>query len=168
MDLLPLHLNAFVTNSINRIWQKGYCMTPNHCILWASQSCLTLCNSVQAPLSMIFSRQGYWKELPFPISGDFPDVEIEPTSPALAGGFFYYWVAGKSIWFLILGPEKQWNFCLVVWDICYGTLKAHIKILTLLRPSWRELVTVLQLTSLAKVLAYSWQQLSVENKDACR
>ena len=135
---------------------------------FCEQSCLTLCNSMQAPLSMRFSRQGYWRELPFPTSGDFLDVEIEPMSTALAGGFFYHWATEKSIWLLILHPEKQWNFCLVVWDICYGTLKAHIKILTLLRPSWRELVMVLQLTSLAKVLAYSWQQLSVENKDACR
>ena len=43
---------------------------------------------LQAPLSMEFSRQEYWNVLPFPSPGDLPDPEIEPGSPALAGGFF--------------------------------------------------------------------------------
>ena len=42
----------------------------------------------QAPPSMGFSRQEYWSGLPFPSPGDLPDTEIEPVSPALAGGFF--------------------------------------------------------------------------------
>ena len=45
----------------------------------------------QAPLSMGFSRQGYWSGLPCPPPGDLPDPGIEPASlvsPALAGGFF--------------------------------------------------------------------------------
>ena len=42
----------------------------------------------QTPLSMEFSRQEDWSELPFPPLGDIPDLEIEPVSPALAGGFF--------------------------------------------------------------------------------
>ena len=33
------------------------------------------------PLSIGFSRQGYWSRLPFPSPGDLPDPEIEPTSP---------------------------------------------------------------------------------------
>ena len=37
----------------------------------------------QAPLSMGFSRQEYWSELPFPSPGDLPDPGIEPGSPAL-------------------------------------------------------------------------------------
>ena len=37
----------------------------------------------QAPLSMGFSRQGYWSGLPFPAPGDFPDSGTEPGSPAL-------------------------------------------------------------------------------------
>ena len=41
----------------------------------------------QAPQSMEFSRQEYWSELPFPSPGDLPSPDIEPTSPALAGGF---------------------------------------------------------------------------------
>ena len=37
----------------------------------------------QAPLSMGFSRQGYWSGLPFPSPGDLPNPGIEPGSPAL-------------------------------------------------------------------------------------
>ena len=57
------------------------------------QLCPTLRNPMavacQAPLSMGFSRQGYWSELHFP--GDLPDPKIKVTSlksPALSGGFF--------------------------------------------------------------------------------
>ena len=43
-------------------------------------------------LSMGFSRQEYWSELPIPPPGDLPDPGIKPASPAgapaLAGGFF--------------------------------------------------------------------------------
>ena len=42
----------------------------------------------QAPLSMGFPRQEYWSALPFPSPGELPDPGMEPTSPALAGGFF--------------------------------------------------------------------------------
>ena len=42
----------------------------------------------QAPPSMGFSRQEYWSGLPSPSPGDLPDPGIEPTSLALAGGFF--------------------------------------------------------------------------------
>ena len=37
----------------------------------------------QAPLSMEFSRQEYWSELPFPSPGDLPNPGTEPRSPAL-------------------------------------------------------------------------------------
>ena len=42
----------------------------------------------QAPPSMGFSRQEYWTGLPFPTPGEPPNSGIEPTFPALAGGFF--------------------------------------------------------------------------------
>ena len=45
----------------------------------------------QVPLSMGFSRQEHWSELPCPPSGDLPNPGIKLTSlaaPALAGGFF--------------------------------------------------------------------------------
>ena len=39
------------------------------------------CVAHQAPLSMEFSRQQYWCELPCPPAEDLPDLGIEPTSP---------------------------------------------------------------------------------------
>ena len=54
----------------------------------------TGCNS-QAPLSTEFSRQEYYSGLPFPPPGSLPDPEIEPASPALAGGFFITELPGK-------------------------------------------------------------------------
>ena len=56
-----------------------------------AQSCLTLCNPVdcspQAPQFVGFFRQEYWSGLPFCFPGDFPDIGMEITSPALACGF---------------------------------------------------------------------------------
>ena len=52
----------------------------------------------QAPLSVEFSRQEYWSQLPFPTPADLPDPGIEPkspASPALAGGFFTTELPGK-------------------------------------------------------------------------
>ena len=37
---------------------------------------------------MGFSRQEYWRGLPFPSPGDLPNTGIEPMSPILAGRFF--------------------------------------------------------------------------------
>ena len=53
-----------------------------------------------APLSMGFSRQEYWSELPFPTPGVLSDPRIEPASPvspALAGGLFTTVQPGKPI-----------------------------------------------------------------------
>ena len=41
----------------------------------------------QAPLSMEFSRQGYWRGLLFPSPEDLPHPRIEPASPVAPGGF---------------------------------------------------------------------------------
>jgi len=49
----------------------------------------------QALLSKGFLRQEYWSGLPFPSPGDPPDPGLEPTSPALAGGFFTAEPLGK-------------------------------------------------------------------------
>ena len=59
-----------------------------------AQSCPTLCDFMvcSPPVSSVkeFSRQEYWRVLPFPIPGDLPNPVIKPKSlvaPALAGGF---------------------------------------------------------------------------------
>ena len=54
--------------------------------------------ALQAPLSMEFSRQGYWNSLPFPTPGDLSHLGTEPlslASPGLAGGFFTTVSPGK-------------------------------------------------------------------------
>ena len=50
----------------------------------------------QAPLSVGFFRHQYWSGLPFPPPRDLSVPGIEPTSPALAGGFFTTEPHGKS------------------------------------------------------------------------
>ena len=46
---------------------------------------------------MGFPKQEYWSGLPLPSPGDLPDPGIEPTSPALAGGFFTTAPYGKPL-----------------------------------------------------------------------
>ena len=52
-----------------------------------TQSCLTLCDpmdcSLQAPLSMGFSRQEYWSGLLCPSLGDLSNSGIKPRSLTL-------------------------------------------------------------------------------------
>jgi len=53
-----------------------------------AQSCRTLCDPMdsslhQAPLSMGFSGQEYWSELPVPSPGNLPNPGIEPRSLTL-------------------------------------------------------------------------------------
>ena len=73
------------------------------------QSCAMLWTvACQTPLSMGFSKQEYWSELPCPPPGDLPEPGIKPvslTSPALAGGFFT-----TSSWEAHYGPDAL--YCL--------------------------------------------------------
>ena len=71
----------------------GVCVGVWVCVCGCVCVC-TLCNplgcSLQAPLSMEFSRQEYWSGLPFlpPRGLSNPGIEpVSPASPALAGGF---------------------------------------------------------------------------------
>ena len=50
----------------------------------------------QAPLSGEFSRQGYWRGLPFPSPGDLPDPGIEPRSPALQADSLPIWATREA------------------------------------------------------------------------
>ena len=61
------------------------------CAVLSNLSHVLLCDTVQAPLSVGFSKQEYWSGLPFLPPRDLPDPGVEPASlmsPALAGGFF--------------------------------------------------------------------------------
>ena len=62
-------------------------------LLLVAKSCPTLSQphglvARQAPLSTGFPRQEYWSGWPFPPPEELSNLSIEPTSPALAGGFF--------------------------------------------------------------------------------
>ena len=85
------------------------------------QSCPTLATlwtvAHQAPLSMEFSRQGYWSGLPLPPPGDLPDPGIQPESllsPALAGRFFTTsatWETTIPLLLLLLNPFSRVRLC---------------------------------------------------------
>ena len=76
----------------------------------------------QAPLSMGFSRVAmHWSGLPCPPPGDLPNPGIELVSlksPALAGRFFFFFLAGRFftylVWpgkpLLVVFPCKPFNF----------------------------------------------------------
>ena len=80
---------------------KSFITAPNlcaKCVLCdkSLQLCLNLCHAMdwsvahQAPLSMGFSKQEYWRGLLCPPPGDLLTQELNShlISPALAGGFF--------------------------------------------------------------------------------
>ena len=95
-----------------------------------AQSCLTL---YQAPLSMGFSRQGYWSGEPFPPPGDLPDPGIEPVSPALQADSSPLSYQGISTIHNTnsLNPASHrptlgaWNLVLTVWFGWFGLRREH-------------------------------------------
>ena len=50
----------------------------------------------QVPLSIEFSRQEYWSELPYLSPGDDPNPGVEPRSPALQADFLPSELSGKQ------------------------------------------------------------------------
>ena len=58
----------------------------------------------QAPLSMGFSRQEYWSELPCPPPGDLPDPGIKPTS--LMSPFTSLICSYKNIFHIFMQKRK--------------------------------------------------------------
>ena len=73
-----------------------------------AQSCLTLYDPMgcQIPLSIRFSRQEYWNELPCPPSGDLLDSGIKPRSPALQADSLPSEPSGK--------PRYYDNLCKII------------------------------------------------------
>ena len=68
-----------------------------------SQSCLTICNptdcSPQAPLSMGFSRQEYWSNLPLPSPEDLPNLGIKSWSLALQADSLSLELQGSPLYY---------------------------------------------------------------------
>ena len=72
----------------NKLSGLDVCMPSRFSWVWLFAIPWTV--ACQAPVSLGFSRQEYWSELPFPPPGDLPNPGLEPvsfTSPALAGRF---------------------------------------------------------------------------------
>ena len=73
--------------------------------------------ALQAPLSVEFSKQEYWSELPFPPPGDLPGPGIKPMSllsPALTGGFLPLALPSHI---QSLGKKKKKLLCLVKYQM---------------------------------------------------
>ena len=77
-------------------WVCTHCCVTVHSLsrVWLFATPWTI--TCQAPLSMGFPRQEYWSGLPFFSPGDLPDPGVEPTFPALAGGFFTIWATREA------------------------------------------------------------------------
>ena len=65
--------------------------------------------SCQAPLSMEFSRQKYWRCLPFPSPGNLPNQGIEPRYAALQVDSLSSELPGKPIHLLYSNTNKKFN-----------------------------------------------------------
>ena len=83
----------------------------------------------QAPLSIGFPRQEYWRGLPSPSSGDFPDPGIETASlseiPCMAGRLFTTsatWHALLSLYQLV-GSLNLWQV-----RVCRGVILSRLVI----------------------------------------
>ena len=71
----------------------------NCCCCLVAEFCPTLCDPMectcQAPLSMEYTRQEDWSELPFPSPGNLHDPGIKPRSLALQADFLLSELSGK-------------------------------------------------------------------------
>ena len=100
------------------------CMQSCFSHIWLFEIPWTTTVARQAPLSMGFSRQGYWSGLPCPSPGHLPNPGIEPTflmSPASAGGFFI--------------TSTTWEAICRVHNVKY-----HLSIKLLEKLKWRNLI----------------------------
>ena len=84
-SLLPGSSHWSLLELRNFNWTQWYCTVA--CCVCSSFSRVQLCHpwtvAHLAPLSMEFSRQKYWRGLPFPSPGDLPNPGIKPLSPVL-------------------------------------------------------------------------------------
>ena len=85
--------------------------------MFSCSICPTLCGPMDysPPGSSVHGifQERYWSGLPFPTPGDLPNPGIKPTSPALAGGFFYQEShLGSPIWWPLrrsFPPQTTWE-----------------------------------------------------------
>ena len=74
----------------------------------------TLCTAVhQAPVSMRFSRQGYWSGLPFPSPEDLPNPGIKPGSPVLQADSLLTELQGSVCFTLMERREERGRYSIL-------------------------------------------------------
>ena len=83
----------------------------------------------QAPLSIGFSRQDYWNELPCPPSGDLPAPGIEPPSSVLPADslLLSHWGSPRS---RVVEPNFTASKAIIIVSVnlfCFQLMKAHMK-----------------------------------------
>ena len=80
--ILSHHINYLPTNIswAPIMFQMCECVLSHFSCVWLCATLWTV--ACQAPLSMGFSRQAYWSELPCPPLGDLPNPGIKPMSLA--------------------------------------------------------------------------------------
>ena len=88
-----------------------------------SQSCSTPCDprtvTLQAPLSVEFSRQQYWSGLPFPSPRNHPYPGIKPGSPALQ---VIYHLKHQGSPCSLIDPHIfcKFSFCIDAWRCTFN------------------------------------------------
>ena len=80
---------------VNSESKKGCVCAQSLSHIWHFETPWTVAH--QAPLSMGFSRQGYWSGLPFTSPGGLSDSGIEPGSPALQADSLLTELQGKQM-----------------------------------------------------------------------
>ena len=65
----------------------------------------------QAPLSMGFSKQGYWSRLSFTSVGDISDARDRPHGSCIAGGFFTADHLGSPVAEPKIFHKLSYSFC---------------------------------------------------------
>ena len=80
----------------------------------------------QAPLSMEFSRQEYWRGQPFPSPGDFPDPGIEPRSPTWQANCLPSELPGKPIVLKeLLSSSQPWYILVCFYRLTLEKSMSH-------------------------------------------
>ena len=90
----------------------------------------------QAPLSLGFSRQGYWSGLPFPSPGDLPNPGIKPRSPAMQEDSLLTELTGKPLWTLGRQNSIIWLITLAKAGLCVGVDSWNTIVVTLPDYTW--------------------------------
>ena len=97
-----LHLTLLTNNILANMLYSSPVFPQPKLLIVQSLSCVRLCDPMtvahQTPLTIGFSRQEYWSEVPFPPPGDLPNPGTEPTSPeatVLVSEFFTTEPPGK-------------------------------------------------------------------------